>query len=157
MGEQDGNDEQIPFSRAPLQFARKGEEESRRQQKLGLTNASSGGVPDSRSAEALNPFGRHNGGTANIIPQDGKAVKGRIQKFNNHDLKINTQPDRPTGAIMRDLSSALGLKHKGRFNSSYAVYETPEGRVAFRLSGHKAEGENFGRNGTERVVIRLIQ
>ena len=54
--------------------------ESRRQRKLGLTNASSGGVPDSRSAEALNPFGRHNGGTANIIPQDGRAVQGKDVK-----------------------------------------------------------------------------
>lgn len=118
---------------------------------------SSNGVPDSQSDASPLRLRRKSGGTAQIVPNDGKKVKAQIQKFNNHDFQIDTTNERPVGAIIKSMCKALGLRQKGSYNSHYGIFETPDGKVAFRLSGHTAEGDNFRQNGTLKNTSVVIQ
>lgn len=66
-------------------------------------------------------------------------VLAKIQKFKNGDFNINYD-DGWNGALV-GIRKLLQLSYAG--NSSYANYETPNGVLALRLSGHNANGNNF--------------
>ncbi len=119
---------------------------------------SSSGTSNSRPGSALSHSIPKHGEVANIIPKSGNHVKARIQKFDNKDYSIATK-GKPIGAIIASLRKTLDLNPRGAYGSSYGIYKTPRGNVAFRLSGHAANGENFARDNADKntsVVIEMF-
>ena len=68
-----------------------------------------------------------------------QSAKNMLKKFFNNDFIIDYQAK--FGAIRSRLRKLLALKMIG--TSDYAVYNTPNGRFAFRLADHNANGDNF--------------
>ena len=73
------------------------------------------------------------------IQNTTQSVKNKLKKFNNGDFHIRYNGT--FAQVRQDLRKLLSLSLQGR--SDYAVYDTPNGRLAFRLTDHNANGNNF--------------
>lgn len=73
------------------------------------------------------------------IQNTTKSAKNKLKKFNNGDFSVRYNGT--FAKIRQDLRKLLALRLQGRFD--YAVYDTPNGRFAFRLTDHNANGNNF--------------
>lgn len=76
------------------------------------------------------------------IIKDLTPIKSKIQKFKNGDFNIDYSNG--WNGTLTGLRKLLQLKYRG--NSNYADYETPNGVLSLRLSGHNANGNNFSPN-----------
>ena len=86
------------------------------------------------------------------VNQITQSAKNNIKNLLNGNKKVNTNT---LNSTFQSLRKILSLKYAGR--SSYAVYDTPKGRVAFRLSDHNAFGDNFKRDNADRNVSVYIE
>ena len=68
-----------------------------------------------------------------------QSAKNKLKKFFNGDFTINYNGT--FAQIRQGLRKLLSLNLEGR--SDYAVYDTPNGKMAFRLTDHNANGNNF--------------
>jgi len=68
-----------------------------------------------------------------------QSAKNKLKKFFNGDFLINYNGT--FAQIRQGLRKLLSLNLEGR--SDYAVYDTPNGKMAFRLTDHNANGNNF--------------
>lgn len=73
------------------------------------------------------------------IQNTTQSAKNKLKKFNNGDFSIRYNGT--FAQVRQDLRKLLALSLQGR--SDYAVYDTPNGRLAFRLTDHNANGNNF--------------
>ena len=81
------------------------------------------------------------------------SAKNKIAKFKNGDYLVNTGS--LFGAI-KDLGKLLAMDTKG--GSRYTIMRTDKGdTVAIRLSDHRANGNNFGRDATDRNLSIVIE
>ena len=68
-----------------------------------------------------------------------QSTKNKLRKFYNGDFKINYNA--PFQNIRRDLRKLFTMGMEGA--TDYAIYDIPNGRMAFRLADHNANGNNF--------------
>lgn len=66
-------------------------------------------------------------------------IKVKINKFKNNDFSIDFS--KGWNGVLVGLRKLLQLNYRG--GSNYANYDTPQGVLSFRLSGHNANGNNF--------------
>ncbi|MCQ2367776.1 MAG: hypothetical protein MJ109_02045 [Kiritimatiellae bacterium] len=151
-----GSEENVPLLNRPF-FEEENKKTTFNGDGAGTVESSSG-TPSSRPGAALSRSRPKHGEVASIVPKSGNDVKARIQKFANKDYSIATK-GKPIGAIIASLRKTLDLNPRGAYGSSYGIYKTPRGNVAFRLSGHTANGENFARDNADKntsVVIEMF-
>lgn len=89
--------------------------------------------------------------SAKIRKKTGHA-KNNIKKFKNGDTKVNTNGG--ISNVLNNLRRFFGMDYAG--NSNYAVFNTPNGTMAFRLSTHNANGENFAQDNSAMNVSVYI-
>lgn len=81
------------------------------------------------------------------------SAKTKIAKFKNGDYLVNTGSLSDT---IKDLGKLLAMDTKG--GSRYTILRTDKGdTVAIRLSDHRANGNNFGRDAAERNLSIVIE
>lgn len=81
------------------------------------------------------------------------SAKTKIAKFKNGDYLVNTGSLSDT---IKDLGKLLAMDTKG--GSRYTILRTDKGdTVAIRLSDHRANGNNFGRDAAERNLSFVIE
>ena len=81
------------------------------------------------------------------------SAKTKIAKFKNGDYLVNTGSLSDT---IKDLGKLLAMDTKG--GSRYTIMRTDKGdTVAIRLSDHRANGNNFGRDAAERNLSIVIE
>ncbi|MBO7647264.1 MAG: hypothetical protein J6S56_04115 [Bacteroidales bacterium] len=68
-----------------------------------------------------------------------KPIQSKICKFKNGDFVIDYS--KGWNGVLIGLRKLLQLQYAG--NSNYAKYETQNGILSFRISGHNANGNNF--------------
>ena len=73
------------------------------------------------------------------IQNNTQSTKNKLKKFYNGDFKINYNA--PFQNIRRDLRKLFTMGMEGA--TDYAIYDIPNGRMAFRLADHNANGNNF--------------
>ena len=66
-------------------------------------------------------------------------IKVKIKKKKNNDFSIDFS--KGWNGVLVGLRKLLQLNYRG--GSNYANYDTPQGVLSFRLSGHNANGNNF--------------
>lgn len=74
-------------------------------------------------------------------------AKNNIKKFKNGDGYVDT---RDVGKMLASLRRLFGMSYAGK--SNYGVFDTPNGRFAFRLANHNAFGDNFAQDNAEQNV-----
>ena len=79
-------------------------------------------------------------------------IKKNIRKFKNGDAHIETNGCIKT--TLNDLRKFFGMDYAG--NSNYAVFNISNGTMAFRLSTHNANGENFAQDNAAMNVSVYI-
>ncbi len=110
------------------------------------TDASSGGlVRNAHRSPADTPGVTSDPAKVRIITQK---AKNNIKKYGNGDKKITISGN--FGKDSKHFRAILGLDYQG--NSNYAVYDTPAGRLAFRLANHNAFGDNFARDNADQNI-----
>lgn len=87
------------------------------------------------------------------LNNDTQSAKNKIKKYNNGDFEVDyTSLDK----TFESLGSLLSMRSNG--GSRYALLGTDGGStVAIRLSDHRANGRNFGRNGADENLSIVIE
>ena len=75
-------------------------------------------------------------------------AKRNIKNFLNGDNKISSEGH--VNQVLGNLRRFFGMSYAG--NSNYVVYDTPAGRLAFRLANHNARGDNFKRDNAQKNI-----
>ena len=86
------------------------------------------------------------------IRNNTQSAKNKLKKFYNGDFLVRYEGT--FAQIRQDLRKLLSLNLEGR--SAYAVYETPNGKLAFRLTDHNANGNNFEQDDAELNISVYI-
>ena len=73
------------------------------------------------------------------IQNNTQSTKNKLKKFYNGDFKIDYNA--PYENIRRELRKLFSMGRQGA--TDYAIYDIPNGRMAFRLADHNASGNNF--------------
>ena len=98
----------------------------------------------------------HHSSTATLsVPFDDAKVqkvtqkaKNNIRKFKNGDAKVELNGN--VANTIADLRKLFAMNYAG--NSNYAVFNTPNGTMAFRLGTHNAYGDNFAQDNADENV-----
>ena len=75
-----------------------------------------------------------------------QSARNNVKKFKNGDAYVNNES---LSKAYSDLRKLFAMSYSGR--SNYVVYDTPKGRMAFRLTDHNAFGKNFERDKAKQV------
>lgn len=80
-----------------------------------------------------------------------QSARNNVKKFKNGDAYVNNES---LSKAYSDLRKLFAMSYSGR--SNYVVYDTPKGRMAFRLTDHNAFGKNFERDKAKQNISVFV-